>query len=160
MFVIYDRGLWDTLTASDGVGEGGSLETSTGNFAKRGGHYLEAWCQCCSRLGGGRVVDGFPAVGKGALLAFHSEAKRETWRRTDAQMLSSESFIKPFSKGGFPTRRLPQNHCEPLKGRYPCLPLNDLWWGEPWQVYFSSNPRILMSPCSYILTPWCWTANS
>lgn len=39
----------------------------------------------------------------------------------DAQMLSSESFIKPFNKGGFPTRRLPQNHCEPLKRRYPCL---------------------------------------
>lgn len=59
--------------------------------------------------------------GKGPYLFSTVKSRGKLEGVADAQMLSSESVIKPFSKGGFPTRRLPQNHCEPLKRRYPCL---------------------------------------
>lgn len=64
----------------------------------------------------------------------------------DAQMLSPESFIKPFPRVASPPEGCLRITVSLLNGGTPVFkPLNDLWWGEPWQVYFSSTPRILMS---------------
>lgn len=54
-----------------------------------------------------------------ALLVFHREVKRETWRCSGCTDVKLSECHWTISKGGFPTRRLPQNHCEPLKRRYP-----------------------------------------
>lgn len=88
-----------------------------------------------------------------------SRGKREGV--ADAQMLSSESVIKPFPRVASPPEGCLRITVSLLNGGTPVFkPLNDLWWGEPWQVYFSSTPRILMSPCSYLWTPWCGMADS
>lgn len=127
-----------------------------GEFCQARRSLFEEWC--CALLGGGTVVDGFPAVGRRRPYLFStvkSRGKREGV--VDAQMLSSQSVIEPFPRVASPPEGCLRITVSLLNGG---TPLNDLWWGKPWQVYFSSTPRILMSPCSYLLTPWCGTADS
>lgn len=153
MFIIYDFRQWETLMASNWVYVGGSLGTSMGNFAKQEGRYLKSGAVLCwveEQLQMGFQQSG----GKGPYLFSTVKSRGKLEGVADAQMLSSESFIKPFPRVASPPEGCLRITVSLLNGGTPVFkPLNDLWWGEPWQVYFSSTPRILMSPCSYLLTP-------